>query len=244
MNNEEKLKQAKTKPSLKCVVLSDTHGMHRQITVPEGDVLIHCGDFCKYGRKDEVVDFVEWLTEQPHKYIIVTPGNHDRPAERESNLVRDLFGAENMHLLLNEDVVIEGVKFWGSPITPKFLNWSFMRERGAPLQAVWSQIPDDVDVLITHGPPYGHGDLAPAYYTPHLNVAGCLDLLNRVREIKTKSDWKYPRVHCFGHIHAGHGATQSNEFGDLVFINAAICTEEYLPTNQPLSFEIAALKRG
>jgi Icc-related predicted phosphoesterase len=230
--------------SLKCVVLSDTHGHHRRVTVPDADVLIHCGDFCQRGTMSEVKDFVEWLTEQPHKHIIVIPGNHDKPAEKKTGKVLSLFNNSNMHLLLNQEVVIEGVKFWGSPITPTFFDWSFMRDRGAPIQMVWERIPDDVDVLITHGPPYGHGDLAPAYRTVHPKVAGCLDLLNRIREIKAKSSWKHPRVHCFGHIHAGHGATESDQFANMTFINAAICTEEYRPTNSPIGFQITVSPGG
>jgi Icc-related predicted phosphoesterase len=212
--------------------------MHRKVDLPPGDVLIHCGDFCKYGRMKEVGDFVDWLTEQPFKHIVVTPGNHDSPAEKKTAKVLGAFSHPNMHLLLNEEVVIEGVKFWGSPITPKFFDWSFMRSRGPELKAVWDQIPEDVDVLITHGPPYGQGSLAPAYRTNHPKEAGCLDLLIRLREIKNKTHGRFPRFHCFGHIHDGYGATQSDEFGNLVFINASTCTEEYKPTNEPRVFTI------
>jgi Icc-related predicted phosphoesterase len=221
-------------------VISDTHGNHRSITLPDGDVLIHCGDFCKYGRMGEVEDFVEWLTEQPHKHIIVVPGNHDKPAEQLPIRCRQAFENENINFLINQEVVIESVKFWGSPVTPTFFNWHFMKNRGDHISKVWAQIPDDVDVLITHGPSYGHGDLVPPYRGGRPKVAGCLDLLNRLREIKNKTCFKYPRVHCFGHIHAGHGATQSDEFGSMTFINASICTEQYQPTNDPIEFEIAS----
>lgn len=227
--------------ALKVVAISDTHGQHRQVTVPEGDVLIHCGDFCKYGDTKEVKDFIEWLTEQPHKHMIIVAGNHDKPAEKKPRMIRELFENEHIAYLCNEEFWVDGVKFWGSPFTPTFLNWHFMRERGEQIAEVWRQIPWDVDVLITHGPPYGHGSLAPPYRTAHPKEAGCLELLKRIKQIHVASGYKNPRVHCFGHIHAGHGVTQSDEFGGLSFVNASVCTEQYQPTNGPISFVITRL---
>ena len=112
-----------------------------------------------------------------------------------------------------------------------------MKNRGEQIAEVWAQIPDDVDVLITHGPPYGHGDLCPPYRTPQRKVAGCLFNDTPTTEIYTK-DRRHPRAHVFGHIHDGFGATQGDEFGLLVFINASTCTEKYHPTNRPVTFEV------
>jgi len=226
--------------SLRIVAISDTHGGHAQVKVPDADVLIHCGDFCKYGRMEEVKDFALWLQKLPHKHKLVTAGNHDKPVEAYPFKCRRLFEEAGVTLLLNEEIVIDGFKFWASPITPRFFDWSFMKDRGQEITEVWAQIPEDVDVLITHGPPYGHGDLAPAYppHQPLPKVAGCLDLLLRLREMKIKSGWKNPRVHCFGHIHSGAGVAHSDEFGRMLFVNAATCTEEYKPTNPPIEFTI------
>jgi len=222
---------------LKIVALSDTHGGHGQVVVPDGDVLVHAGDYCKYGTMSEVKKFAKWLNRLPHKHKIVGAGNHDKPVEQRTAEARQIFEKNGVTLLLNEEVVIDGVKFWGSPITPTFLNWHFMKNRGEQIAEVWATIPDDVDVFITHVPPYGHGDLCPPYQTPKRKVAGCLDLLNRIREIYTK-DRKHPRAHIFGHIHDGYGVTQSDEFGLLVFINASTCTEKYHPINHPITFEV------
>jgi len=230
--------------SLKLVAISDTHGMHRAITVPDGDVLVHSGDFCRNGNFLEVRDFVEWLSVLPHKHKIVTAGNHDKAVAKRTRDCRALFKEHGVHLLLNEEVVIDGIKFWGSPVTPTFFEWSFMLDRGKEIASVWRNIPDDVDVLITHGPPYGNGDLAPAYRTSYPKSAGCLDLLIRLREIKKATQWRHPQVHIFGHIHSGHGSTQSDEFGSLVFVNAAICTEQYRPTNNPASFTVREVTHG
>lgn len=231
---------------LKCVAISDTHGMHRSVIVPDGDVLIHSGDLCKYGRMAEVMDFCNWLKGLPHKHKLVTPGNHDKPFEKDVGRCRRRLADVGATLLIGEEIVIEGVKFWASPITPTFFNWHFMKDRGTEIAEVWATIPEDVDVLITHGPAYGHRDLCPAYppHQPLPKVAGCLDLLLRLRAIHKASNWRYPRVHCYGHIHNGHGICRSDEFGALTFINAAICTEAYKPTNQPIEFTVKAYSNG
>lgn len=225
---------------MRVVAISDTHGLHRQITVPDADVLIHAGDFCRIGKVPEVKDFADWLGSLPHRFKLVTAGNHDKPIEKNSVRAREIFAEAGATLLLNDEIVIDGVKFWGSPITPTFFEWSFMKDRGSEIAAVWAQIPDDVDVLITHGPPYGQGDLAPPYRTAHPKVAGCLDLINRVREIHRSSHGYHPRVHVYGHIHSGYGLTESDQFPGVTFINASICTEQYRPTNGPISFSISA----
>jgi Icc-related predicted phosphoesterase len=223
---------------LRVVAISDTHGHHDQVTVPDGDVLVHCGDYCKYGQSSEVKKFARWLKALPHKHKLVTPGNHDKTTEVNEAKSRRIFENHGVQLLINEEVVIDGIKFWASPITPAFLNWHFMKGRGYPIAKVWEAIPFDVDVLITHGPAYGHGDLCPPYRTPYRKVAGCFDLLNRIREIYFGSAGEYPKVHVFGHIHDGYGATQSDQFGPITFINASVCTEQYQATNPPIVFDV------
>ena len=230
--------------TLKIVAISDTHGGHHQVTVPDADVLIHCGDYCKYGQIEEVKDFAVWLKKLPHKHKLVVAGNHDKPVEQRTDKCRRIFKEAGVTLLLNEEVVIDGVKFWGSPITPTFLDWHFMKDRGPAIADVWREIPWDVDVLITHGPAYGHGDLCPPYRTAHRKVAGCFELLKRIKQIHVASGYKNPRIHVFGHIHDGYGATQSDEFGSLTFINASTCTERYKPTNAPVGFSITRISDG
>lgn len=220
------------------VAISDTHGMHRQVTLPAGDVLIHAGDFTGRGRRAEVEDFASWLSQQPHKHKIIVAGNHDEFVETHPAEARQIFEAAGVRLLVNESTEVEGFKIWGSPVTPMFCDWHFMQDRGPDkIGQTWSKIPDDVEILITHGPAYGHGDLCPPYRTAAPKVAGCLDLLNRLRQIK-RPKGVFPRVHIFGHIHAGYGATESDEFPGTVFINAATCTEQYRPTNPPIPFSI------
>ena len=130
---------------------------------------------------------------------------------------------DNIIYLENEGVEIGGLYFWGSPITPYFHNWAFNRYRGADIRRYWEKIPEKVDVLITHGPPYGYGDLC-------LNGqrVGCSDLLEMVEQIQ-------PQYHIFGHIHESKG-TYSNEF--TTFINASCLDVKYRMVHAPVVLEI------
>jgi Icc-related predicted phosphoesterase len=193
----------------------DTHGLHDTIKqLPEGDVLIHAGDFMNAGfNPKEAISFNRWLGEQPFKYRVVCAGNHDRYFQNTPEVARSLL--TSAIYLENTGITIDGVSLWGSPYTPEFLDWAFMYQRGTSANRYWNQIPDDLDVLITHGPPFGILDqTAPG--EAHL---GCEELLHAVEE-------KKPRIHVFGHIHGGAGSFQSEA---TRFINAAYLNELYRP---------------
>jgi Icc-related predicted phosphoesterase len=200
---------------MRLVIVSDTHGRHDLIdSLPEGDVLIHAGDFMNSGLyPEEIRSFNRWLGEQPIKHRVVCGGNHDRLFQIAPPEARALL--TNAAYLENTGVTIEGVSFWGSPYTPEFLNWAFMYPRGRASQ-YWDQIPENLDVLITHGPPYGILDQVAQDGT-HL---GCEELLVAVEE-------KKPGVHIFGHIHGGAGTFDN---GITRFVNAAFLNERYRPS--------------
>lgn len=121
-----------------------------------------------------------------------------------------------------------GLKFWGSPIQPWFHDWAFNRWRGSltegSIKKHWDMIPDDTDVLITHGPPKGFGDRPFGREKP----VGCDDLLAAVLRIK-------PKLHVFGHIHGGYGF---DVFNGTIFLNASSVDEAYKPVNSPVVFDI------
>jgi Icc-related predicted phosphoesterase len=201
---------------MRIVALSDTHGLHAKIKkIPEGDVAIHCGDFTRYGDIDDVYNFVEWFKKLPHRHKIVVAGNHDSVCQQFPVGIKDMF--KGVHYLQEKGVEIDGIKFWGSPYTPKYGNWYFMyrRELG---ELVWKDIPEDTDVLITHGPPYSILD-----GTRRGVMAGCSALLSRVYEVK-------PKVHLFGHIHESYGTYEEN---GTTFVNAAILNHKYKVFNSP-----------
>jgi predicted phosphodiesterase len=214
---------------LRIVAISDTHNRHDQLTLPPGDVLIHAGDFSAHGLAEDLERFVAWLEAQPHRHKLVIAGNHDWICQRSEEFTRQAL--RGVTYLSDEGCELEGLKFWGAPWQPEFGRWAFNLPRGPALAEKWALIPDDTDVLITHGPAYGHGDKAPgATRASSGRAVGCLDLLDRIRVVQ-------PRLHVFGHIHCGYGVTTSDAL-PTKFVNASTCTEDYEPTQAPVVVDL------
>jgi len=231
--------------TLRFVCISDTHGLHRDISsVPSGDVLIHAGDFSNTGEEDQVEDFALWLQSLPHPHKIVIAGNHDITFETDYYLDRggrNFHGSRNKydpekvraHLVEAPGITyleetgceVNGIHIWGSPYQPEFFDWAYNLLRGEPCREAWSKIPTDCDVLVTHGPPLGQGDLLH----PSGRRAGCLDLLTEVQN-RVK-----PKYHVFGHIHEGYGVTTDSK---TVYVNASTCNHSYSPINPPIVFDL------
>jgi Icc-related predicted phosphoesterase len=206
---------------MKLIALSDTHGLHSSLKIPDGDLLVYAGDQTLNGALDEVIDFNDFLGTLPHPHKIVIAGNHDFCFENDRISCEKIL--TNCIYLQDQEVIIDGVKFYGSPWQPWFYDWAFNLERGPEIRAKWDLIPEGIDVLITHGPPYGNGDL-----TTRGDQAGCRDLLEVVERIK-------PGVHIFGHIHEGYGITSN---GVTTFINASSCDHLYRSVNPPVVYEL------
>ncbi|HQO89924.1 MAG TPA: metallophosphatase domain-containing protein [Chitinophagales bacterium] len=191
--------------------LSDTHSLHHRIpSIPDADILIHAGDISKYGDESQVVDFLHWFSALPHKHKIFIAGNHDFFFEnKREDYIRTVI-PDNVIYLNDSGCEINGIRIWGSPISPEFMNWAFNRKRDTEIQQHWNKIPENTDILITHGPPAGILDT-----TTNFQKTGCEDLLNTVLKIR-------PAFHIFGHIHEAHGIiTQAS----TTFVNAAILDE-------------------
>lgn len=110
---------------VRIVCISDTHGQHAKVSVPDGDLLIHAGDFMAFGDSPkEVVDFNQWLGKQPHRYKVVIAGNHDWMFERHPIAARELLG--NATYLENSGTELAGLRIWGSPVQPEFNYWSML----------------------------------------------------------------------------------------------------------------------
>ena len=148
---------------MKITFISDTHGKHAELTdkLPGGDVLIHSGDFMRGGHdENEAMDFFDWFEHdvQGYDHKIFIAGNHDRLFENEPEQairLKDAYAPSAIYLQ-DSSVKINGIKFYGSPHTPAFNNWAFNVERDSDeIEEIWNKIPNDTDVLITHGPPLG-----------------------------------------------------------------------------------------
>lgn len=208
---------------VKIVCIADTHLDWNKVKVPDGDIFIHAGDWEAFFTQ-HISEFNRWLGKLPHKHKIVIAGNHDKFVAENGCLVKEMI--TNAIYLENSGCKVMGLKFWGSPITPRFGDWFFMKERGSSIRRYWDEIPMGTDVLITHGPPYGIMDYVPYSYGSH-NV-GCKDLLEVINKIK-------PKVHIFGHIHGGYGLQPSDT---TLFINASVMDESYTVVNKPIEITV------
>lgn len=198
--------------------------MHEQLVLPQGDILVHAGDFTGRGKQHEVGDFFSWLERQSDnfKHIVFIAGNHDMSFEYKHPWVVNMLKAlpRNVHYLEDSEIVLDGIKFYGSPWQPEFFNWAFNLPRGKALAEKWDMIPYDTDVLITHGPPMGVLD----YTQRDMWNVGCLHLFDKVQQVK-------PKLHVFGHIHEGYGVKEQN---GITFVNASSATLQYNLDNKPI----------
>jgi predicted phosphohydrolase len=206
---------------MRIVCLSDTHDLHRELQVPDGDLLLHAGDATMKGTPAQIEAFDRWLGTLPHPHKVLIAGNHDWAFERTPALARGLI--RNARYLEDEETAVGGLRIWGSPWQPWFFDWAFNLERGPAIAAKWALIPDGIDVLVTHGPPLGILDR-----TSRGEDVGCADLLAAVQRVR-------PRVHVFGHIHEGYGTLERD---GTRFVNASNCTERYRPVQPPIVVDL------
>lgn len=206
---------------MRLVCVSDIH-FYPMKKLPDGDVLIVAGDLTSIGTMLQLERCGQWLSEQPHQHKIVIAGNHDFLFEKDYGLARlSIRDGDHGIVYLQDQVwVIDDVVFYGAPWSVKYMNWAFGNEpKTAESHARWLKIPEGIDILITHGPPSGILDATPNGYR-----LGDPDLLSAVQRLR-------PKIHIFGHVHHSHGTAK---IGDTLFVNAAICDEEYKHTQEPI----------
>ena len=212
---------------MKLVCISDTHNQINKIKLSYGDVLIIAGDITNNGTFNEVIKFnsdLELIRKTiGYKHVIFIEGNHDFYGEKYDYYAMKALIPSVDYFLRDSGIEINGIKFYGSPYTPFYYNWAFNAHRGLAIKTKWDLIPNGTDVLITHGPPAGIGDIVP-----NGDAVGCKDLLEAILRVK-------PKVHICGHIHNGYGVRR---FHDITFINASSCDERYSPVNAPIEFDL------
>lgn len=220
---------------MKITFISDTHTRHRDVEadLPGGDLLIHAGDFMNSGyHKEEAEEFFTWFDGiKGYDKKIFIAGNHDRIMQMQPEWATDtLTEYKTIDYLRDEGFAYydmdmdRSTKIYGSPWQPEFFNWAFNLPRnGEEMKAKWDAIPDDTDILITHGPPYGYLDVPGGKKFQ----VGCELLRERVNAMQ-------PKIHVFGHIHGSAGYYFN---GHTHFINASVLDERYTYTNLPVTFE-------
>lgn len=230
---------------MKLICISDTHCRHRDINVPEGDVLICAGDFTHTGKMDEVKDFVNWFSSQSHKVKILVAGNHELTLDQSLNfngpkskryfkLNRDVDKVLNLiknnpkFIYLQHDwVEIYGKKIFGTPYVPLIsgsnYKWAFEVSEKT-LGLIYSGIPDDVDVLISHTPAYGTLD---EYNGIHLGSRALKHAINRIK----------PKALVCGHIHSGYGQKHVN---NVLHVNCSqVDGDDYEQLRSPQVLELS-----
>lgn len=205
---------------MKYWLISDTHTHHSKLRVPHGmDVAVHCGDESESGNEwlnePEARNFFEWYAALDIAVKIFVPGNHSTAVEQ--GLIRPE-QYPDVQFLIHEKTELNGLVLFGTPYTPKFFNWAYMRPR-EDLDVVWQSIPDSVDILISHGPPKGLMDVTRDLDTRAPIHVGSKSLTRHVTQrIK-------PMLHTFGHIHDEPGI---RNFGvvreaETTFVNCSCC---------------------
>ncbi len=214
---------------MRIVCISDTHNCNEQVAVPDGDVLIHAGDATTSGTLAEIERFFSWVGNLPHKRKILIAGNHDWAFQLQAERIRELIPV-SVTYLQDSSIELHGLKIYGTPWQPRFYDWAFNLNRGPQMAEKWAMIPEDTDILITHGPPNGILDEVETQFGS--SHEGCEELRKRVEGLAKAAKLK---LHIFGHIHSGYGVYE--EFG-VKFVNASTCDEEYQPTQPPIVIDL------
>lgn len=220
---------------MKIVAMADVHNTFK-FHIPDGDTLIVCGDLTYTGNLSELRTTAEYISKLPHPNKIVIAGNHDfclegrkfrQPFVNERTQIEaeDILFEAGLKYLNGSLVEIDGIGFYGAPWTPMFHNWAFNVDRGSTLDSLWDRIPDNTDVVLAHGPPFGYGDRVA-----NGERVGCSSLLKAI-------DKRKPRVVCFGHIHEDVGEWTR---GTTKLINCSVGYPVYrgMPQHQPVVFEL------
>jgi Icc-related predicted phosphoesterase len=218
---------------MRITFISDTHNKHKQVTatLPGGDLLIHAGDATSMGYKHEIQQFLRWfdgLDNYTNKIFIA--GNHDWGFQDDPKTCKELLEFYKKVTYLQDNIEVIGedyqtsVKVYGSPWQPEFYNWAFNLPRmGWELGQKWGEIPQNTDILVTHGPSWGNLDTVIGQGVP----LGCELLTERIKVIK-------PKIHVCGHIHTGYGYKFD---GDTHYFNAAVLDERYEFTQKPMTVD-------
>lgn len=239
---------------MKIACVSDVHGK-TNFKWPKADTLILAGDILpnfSYVKRSDCFMQAMWLEETfcpviqgmldkgLYDHVVMIPGNHDRLFQIDNQKARDILESirGSFHLLIDEDTIVDGKVFYGSPWTPWFggnfwaynlpdPNDNWYRSRGRS-RICWDNIPDDVEVLITHGPPQGILD-----EVARGQAVGCRWLKERIDKLEKL------KLHVFGHIHESRGMRILDGLTKpRIFVNAAICTLDYKPVNPVQVVEI------
>jgi Icc-related predicted phosphoesterase len=219
------LERSMTQP-VTIAAISDTHGKHREIAVPECDILIHAGDISNFDRREHYVDFFEWFATRDAQHLVLVGGNHDQYFVDRRDHNEYLLSYPGIHYLENEGVELMGLRIWGSPVQSDLFDMAFCYSRRRRTQE-WAKVPDGVDVLVSHCPPLSVLDQNMEGIS-----TGCDILMDTIRRIK-------PKLTLFGHIHEAYGVRAKDIDGTTcTFANCSVVNRWRKVENEPWLFKI------
>jgi Icc-related predicted phosphoesterase len=213
------------------------------------DTIVVSGDVTNIGEINRAKEFLKWLEKRPVKNKVIIAGNHDfcfdtnyhayTDTGRSRHIDKEIHNSDkdieelisnypSITYLNDSGCEIDGVKFWGSPVTAWFHDWAFNRERGEDIKPTWDKIPDNTDVLITHGPPKSILSNVFSYADNRVEDVGDDELLKACYRVE-------PKYHIFGHTHEMYGV---KEVDGMTFINASSLDDMYNPINPPICIEV------
>lgn len=214
---------------------SDTHQRHLEIKkdLPGGNILLCSGDMMNSGyQQQDVVNFCKWYDAiDNYDLKVFIAGNHDRLFENLPDVAAEIVNSYKWITYLQDDWVKfqtgadREIKIYGTPWQPWFHGWAFNLQRNGPeLAKRWADIPDDADIVLTHGPQFDILDKAGYPFDGTIPL-GCELLRERMDTLK-------PRMHVFGHIHGGYGMLDND---NQCIINASVVNEQYNYAQKPIT---------
>lgn len=222
---------------MKIDCISDLHGHYPELE--GGDLLIVAGDLTAKDTEDEVFEFFKWVHGQPYNKKIVIGGNHDNHLQKYKNEFMELNCQAslltNIEYICDSGTEFEGLKIWGSPWTKTFSGinphcCAFTVDTDEELAEKWALIPHDIDILITHCPPWGIFDSVQIGNIGTSIETGSKPLRDKVLLMPNLE------LHIFGHIHEHGGKVL--DINRTKFVNASLMNKVFDPVNEPVRIEL------
>ena len=228
---------------MKCIILSDLHGTLLPVEdyFEPCELVCICGDISPLNIQGNHRKMRQWLRNEfkpwceslPCDKVIFIAGNHDSALGNLDFMYSQFPKDEKVTYLFHENYVYTSrsgkeYSIFGTPYCKLFGNWAFM-EMNETLEKLYSNIPKNLDILLSHDAPFGVSDilLQPGYYTgEHIgNKPLSVEILR-----------KAPKIVCHGHLHST--SREFEEWGDSKVINCSIKNEQYEPVYDPLIIEL------
>lgn len=230
------VKSTKVDKTIRIIIVSDTHNRFSELTIPDGDILIHCGDIVDiYRETTEMETFIREFNQMKHKTKILVPGNHDMNFTVQQSVEnRKIYIYDDAELVSVIDRVFEKeekkmIYLNGNSVNTEGLNIFGVHGLDIPSYTkIGDLCKDTIDILITHSPPYNKLDLSN-----NGELIGNKSLLSDVKKIE-------PLIHAFGHVHEQYGTIRFEDMNTL-FVNASSNEFPGNGLNKPIIIDVVPM---